>query len=69
MIVYKDLKNLPDKESAQALVSFLWWTTHDGQRYAEELDYAPLAPEVQAGVEQALKSMTYKGEALKIGKE
>lgn len=69
LIVYKDLNNLPDKESAQALVDFLWWTTHDGQRYAEELDYAPLAPEVKAGVEQALKSITYKGEALKIGKE
>jgi phosphate transport system substrate-binding protein len=69
LIVYKDLNNMPDKESAQALVDFLWWTTHDGQRYAEELDYAPLAPEVKAGVEQALKGVTFKGETLTIGKE
>jgi phosphate transport system substrate-binding protein len=69
LIIYRDLNNLPDKESAQALVDFLWWTTHDGQRYAQELDYAPLAPEVQASVEQALKTVTYKGEPLSIGKE
>jgi phosphate transport system substrate-binding protein len=69
LIVYRDLNNLPDKDSAQALVSFLWWATHDGQRYAEELDYAPLAPEVQAGVETALKGITFKGEPLEIGKD
>lgn len=67
IIVYKDLNNLPDKKTAQALVDFLWWATHDGQKYAPELDYAKLAPEVQAKVEEALKSLTYKGEKLKIG--
>ena len=67
LIVYKDLKNLSDKKSAQALVSFLWWATHDGQKHAAELGYAPLAPEVQAKVEQALNIVTYKGEALKVG--
>jgi len=67
LIVYKDLNNLPSKQVAQTLVDFLWWTTHDGQRYAAELDYAPLAPEVQAKVEQALKSITYKGQALVVG--
>lgn len=66
MIVYKDLKNLPDRESAQALVSFLWWLTHDGQRHASKLGYAPLAPEVQKKVEQALKAIGYKGEPLKV---
>jgi phosphate transport system substrate-binding protein len=69
LIVYRDLNNLPDKEAAESLVNFLWWATHDGQRYATELDYAPLAPEVQAAVEQALKGITFKGEALSIGKE
>jgi phosphate transport system substrate-binding protein len=69
LVVYKDLNNLPDKETAQTLVNFLWWATHDGQRYATDLDYAPLAPEVQASVEQALKGITYKGEALDLGKD
>lgn len=65
-VVYKDLHNLRDKQAAQALADFLWWATHDGQKYAAELDYAPLAPEVQTKVEQALKSLTYKGDALKV---
>ncbi len=67
LIVYKDLKNLSDRESAQDLVSFLWWATHEGQRYAAELGYAPLAPEVQQKVEKALKSVNYKGETVKVG--
>ena len=67
LIIYKDLRNLADKEAAQRLVSFLWWVAHDGQKHATELGYAPLATEVQAKVEQALKSVTYKGEALKVG--
>jgi phosphate transport system substrate-binding protein len=67
LIVYKDLTNVKSKEQAQALVDFLWWATHDGQKFTKELYYAPLAPEVQKKVEQALKSITYKGEALKIG--
>lgn len=69
LIVYKDLNNLPDKQAAQALADFLWWATHEGQRYAAELDYAPLAPEVQHSVEEALKTITYKGQSLNIGNE
>lgn len=68
LIVYKDLSNLPSQQSAQALVDFLWWATHDGQQYAAELDYAPLAPEVRAKIEQALKAITYKGQSLDTGK-
>jgi phosphate transport system substrate-binding protein len=67
LIAYKDLNNLPDKSSAQAFVEFLWWATHDGQRFAAELGYAPLAPEVRAKVEEALKGLTYRGETLRIG--
>jgi phosphate transport system substrate-binding protein len=67
LIVYKDLRNLSDKKAAQDLVSFLWWVTHEGQKHAKELGYAPLAPEVGAKVELALKSVSFKGEALKVG--
>ena len=49
------------------LVDFLWWATHDGQKYAEELDYAPLAKPVLEKVEAAMKELTYKGEKLKVG--
>lgn len=67
LIVYKDLNNLSDAKSAQTLANFLWWATHDGQKFAAKLDYAPLAPAVQKKVEEALKTITYKGEPLKIG--
>jgi hypothetical protein len=40
---------------------------HDGQKLAAELGYAPIAPKIQTQVEEALKSITYRGEALKIG--
>ncbi len=67
LIIYKDLSNLSDKDQAQALVDFLWWTMHDGQKFATELDYAPLAQAVQQKNEQALKTLSYKGQELKIG--
>lgn len=61
LIVYKDLNNLDSDESAKALVDFLWWATHDGQNFAKEMDYAPLAKGVQGKVERALKALEYKG--------
>jgi phosphate transport system substrate-binding protein len=67
LIIYKDLRNAPNRESAEALVRFLWWAVHDGQKNAMELGYAPLAPEVQRNVEEALRQITFKGEALKVG--
>ncbi len=50
-----------DKEKAETLVNFLWWAVHDGQAYAEELLYAPLAPEVVKRVEEKLLAITYRG--------
>lgn len=64
IIVYKDLNNLDSKEQAQALVDFLKWATHDGQSHAPALDFAPLAPGVQEKAAEAIKAITYKGEAL-----
>ncbi len=69
VIVYKDLNNLKSKEQAQALVDFLWWATHDGQKFAADLDYAPLAESVKKKVEAALEQITYKGEAIKPSKK
>ena len=40
LLVYKDAK---DKAKGEALVKFLWWAIHDGQKLrAAPLDYAPL---------------------------
>lgn len=67
LIVYKDLRNLPSEKAAQDLAGFLWWAAHDGQRYATDLGYAPLAPEVLSKVAVALKTLNYKGKPLKVG--
>jgi phosphate transport system substrate-binding protein len=62
--VYKDLHNLQGKEQAQALVDFLNWSLHDGQEFAEDLDYATLDSAVVKKVEEAMGMVTFKGEAL-----
>ncbi len=43
LLVYKDMK---DKQKAQAIVNFLKWALTDGEKYAKDLYYAPLPPEV-----------------------
>lgn len=65
LIVYKDLVNIQDQEKAQALVDFLSWATHDGQKFATELNFAPLAPEVVTKTDAALKMVNFHGAALK----
>jgi phosphate transport system substrate-binding protein len=65
LIVYKDLKSVKSREQAQELVNFLWWATHDGQKFASKLNYAPLAPAVQKKVEEALSGVTFKGQSVK----
>ena len=64
LIAYKDLDNVKSREQAQALAQFLWWATHDGQKLAAELDYAPLSPGVQKKVDDALRMLNYKGQAV-----
>ena len=65
LLVYSELSNVRSKPEAQALVDFLWWATHDGQKLATELDYAPLPDAVRTKVEGALDHLTYYGEAIK----
>jgi phosphate transport system substrate-binding protein len=59
LIVYKDLRNLKDKDQATALTDFLTWVTHDGQKFANDLDYAPLSAGVVAKVEAAIKDISF----------
>ena len=67
LLVYKELSVLPtmDKAKAQALVDFLWWTTHEGQSYAPRLQYVPLPQTVVSLNEQTIKSITFNGQTLR----
>ncbi|HVU65051.1 MAG TPA: phosphate ABC transporter substrate-binding protein PstS [Phycisphaerales bacterium] len=65
LIVYKDLNNLKSMDEAKALTTFLHWAVTSGQSTARELDYAPLSPEVQKKVIEALDTITYQGKPVK----
>jgi phosphate transport system substrate-binding protein len=53
-----------DAQKGQALAEFLWWATHDGQRYAAPLLYAPLPPRLVDHIEVSLRRMTAAGQRL-----
>ena len=61
ILVYKE-QNYAGKpeEKAKTLVNLLWWTTHEGQKYAEPLHYAPLSKAAVGKAEKLIKSITYK---------
>lgn len=41
------------------LVRLLWWMTHEGQKYAEPMHYAPLSGKAVRKAEGLIKSVTY----------
>jgi phosphate transport system substrate-binding protein len=65
ILVYQDLSYMKDQAKAKALVDFLWWATHDGQKMAADMQYAPLSPGVQKKVEQAIGSLMFDGKAIR----
>lgn len=66
LIFYKELSNSVDsKEKAQALAKLLDWMIHDGQRFANPLEYGSLPKGVVKQAESILKNLTYKGKAVK----
>jgi len=52
------------KEKATALLKLLWWNIHEGQKFCEALNYAPLSKSAVKAAEAVLKSATYKGKAI-----
>jgi phosphate transport system substrate-binding protein len=61
ILVYKD-QNYGDRseDKAKDLVKLLWWVTHEGQKYAEPLEYAPLSKKAVEKAEKLIKSISYK---------
>jgi len=47
--------------TARPLLEFVWWATHEGQRFTQALDYAPLPTQVVGLIETRLKSITLNG--------
>jgi phosphate transport system substrate-binding protein len=61
LLVYADAK---DPAKGEAIAKYLWWALHDGQKFAEALDYAPLPGKVVSLVEARLKELSAGGKKL-----
>ena len=51
---------MKDETKAKTMIDFLQWATHDGQKLAAPLNYAPLTEALQAKVGDALSKITTK---------
>jgi len=51
-------KAQPDAVKGKVLVDFLWWGIHDGEKFAKELQYAPLPAEIVKRAEAKINSIT-----------
>lgn len=61
ILIYGDQ---PDPVKGKALVDFLWWAVHDGQKYAPTLLYASLPKNLVTRIEQTLRTVTAQGAAV-----
>ena len=62
ILVYKDQK---DAAKGKALVDFLWWSIHDGERFAKDLQYSPLPAQIVERASAKINSITSGGKALR----
>jgi len=61
LLVFKDQR---DEAKGKAMVQFLKWAIHDGQKMEAALDYAPLPKPVVEKLEKTLHRINYKGKSL-----
>ena len=54
LLVYEDAK---DAVKGEALAKYVWWGLHDGQKFAKDLDYAPIPAKVLTKVEGRLREL------------
>lgn len=66
LLVYQELNVIPGMTQAKAtaLVQFLWWVIHDGQKLAPDLAYAQLPANVVQIDEASIQSITFNGQHL-----
>ena len=62
ILAYKDQKYA---NKGKALVDFLWWGIHDGEKFAKDLQYAPLPEEIVKRAEAKINSITSGGKPLR----
>jgi len=64
-LIYKEQNyDKRSKEKATMLVKLLWWNIHEGQKFCEALNYAPLSKSAVKAAEAVLKSATFDGKKI-----
>jgi phosphate transport system substrate-binding protein len=70
LIFYKEQSyNSRTPERAKALARYLWWVTHEGQRYNREMLYGTLSDEAVRKAENIIHLLTFNGEKIVFGKQ
>jgi phosphate transport system substrate-binding protein len=54
LLVYEDAK---DPVKGEALAKYVWWGLHEGQKFAKDLDYAPIPAKVLTKIENRLREL------------
>lgn len=62
ILAYKDQK---DAVKGKALVDFLWWGIHDGEKFARDLQYAPLPEDIVKRAAAKINTITSGGKPLR----
>jgi len=62
ILVYKEQT---DAAKGKALVDYLWWCIHDGEKFTGDLKYAPLPGEIVKRAEAKINSITSGGRPLR----
>src|SRR5579859_1523512 len=61
LLVYRDM---PDRAKGLALTRMLWWATHDGQKFNNDLAYATVPPELTTRSEEFIRQITVQGQPI-----
>jgi len=65
VLIYKEQKyNGRSDARARMLLKLIWYNVHQGQKFCEPLNYAPLSKSAVKVAEKLLKSATYGGKAV-----
>ena len=65
ILLFKEQKYGDRPEAkAGALTKLVWWMTHEGQKYAEPMHYAPLSKPAVVKAENLVKSVTFQGKPI-----
>ncbi len=62
ILAYKEQK---DATKGKALVDYLWWCIHDGEKFTSDLKYSPLPAEIVKRAEEKINSITAGGKPLR----